>query len=127
MHYLKRIVRWALLLLVAFVGWKVGVPCAAALRFQFALSEAAQTGATGGHNVEAITDDIMFKARQLDLPIQAENVEVRVKQREVQAHVIYEVPIDLGFREIRLKFHPKANERSMIIRGDGDSAIKATQ
>jgi hypothetical protein len=117
-------IRWFILILVAFVSWKVGPIYAASLRFNFAVSEACKTGATGRLPLEDIRNDILFKAEQLDLPVYPEDIRLRVSAHLVGARVAYEVPVDLGPREWLLKFHASALETPLVVMVGGEQDMR---
>ena len=96
--FTSKAVRSVVFLGLAFAVWKVVPVYASALRFHLALSEACKTAATGNHGYEDIRKDILFKARQLDLPIRPHQIELQVRPRLVSAIVAYQVPIELGPR-----------------------------
>ena len=119
-NQVSQVIRTVALLAVALVTWEVVPVYAAALRFHLALSEACRTGATGRHGPEAVRSDILFRARQLALPVRPYQVEVRVQPRQVSAVVAYEVPVRLVLRPIVLSFRATAQERPLISVEDGE-------
>lgn len=123
-YYGKKTVRWAVILVLAFLAWRVGPVYASALRFHFALSEACKTGASGRLSVDDIRDDILFKARSLELPITPEHIEIRKDRTHVKARVVYEVPVNLAVRQVTLKFHAAAEEMPMVVSVGGDDSYK---
>lgn len=110
----SKAIRWTLLFAIAWPIWKIAPVYAAALRFKFAVSEVCKTGATARLAPHEIRDDILFKAKQLDLPIRQRNIEVRIQHPHVSAVVKYEVPIELGPRQIVLNFHAAAEEMPLV-------------
>lgn len=107
-------VRSAILIGLAVVLWEIVPVYASALRFRLALSEACRTAATGKHGPEEVRSDILRKAQLLDLPIRPHHVDVHVQPRLVSAVVAYQVPVELGPRQIILDFRAAAQERPLI-------------
>ena len=123
-NLIVKAIRWAVLLAVAWVIWKVVPVYGAALRFNFAVAEACKTGATGRVPVDEIRGDILFKADQLELPIRQENIKLDYQGRRVRARVTYQVPIELGPRQFVLRFHATADERPLVVVESGEEAIR---
>lgn len=120
----RNTVRWLFMLGVALLLWKIGSVYAAALRFNLALSEVCRTGATGGHTEQEIREDILFKARQLDLPIRPQEIELEREGSLVSAQVSYQVPIELGPRRFDLRFHARARETPLVIEVGGKDVLR---
>lgn len=112
-HYLSRAVRWGIILSVAYIGWKIVPVYSAALRFESYLDEYARHGAVAGLGEYEIQEGILWKAQQLDLPVRAQDLHIEISTekklltdlRVVMARVAYEVPVDLGPRQVVLNFH----------------------
>ena len=123
-YYLAKAIRWTVLLTVAFLSWKVVPVYAAALRFNFALSEACKTGAMGRLSLPEIRDNILFKARQLGLPIGPRNIDLQIQNRLIRARVSYQVPVELGSRQLLLNFQATAEEVPLVIVEGGPDPTK---
>jgi hypothetical protein len=123
-YYGRKAVRWAVILVLAFLAWRVVPVYASALRFRFALSEACMTGASGRLPVDDIRDDILFKARRLELPVGPEHIEIHKDGIYVKARVVYQVPVNLAMRQVTLKFHATAEEMPMVVSVDGGDSLK---
>ena len=117
-------VRSVVFLGLALAVWKVVPVYASALRFHLALSEACKTAATGSHGYEDIRRDILFKARQLNLPIRPHQIELQVQPRLVSAIVAYQVPIELGPRPFVLNFRATAQERPLVYVEGGEEYFR---
>ena len=124
MKHLSKIVHWAVFLGLAFATWRVAPVYAAALRFHLALSEACRTGATGRIPEHEIRNDILFRARQLDLPIRPYNMELQVRPRRVSARVAYQVPVELGPRQLTLNLHATAAEAPLVVLEGGEESFR---
>lgn len=117
-------IRWAVFLALAFVMWRVAPVYASALRFHLALSEACRTGATGRISEHEIRSDILFRARQLELPVRPYHIELQIRPQRVSARVAYRVPVELGLRQLTLNFHATASERPLVILEGGEESFE---
>ena len=132
---LSRLLRWAVILLAAFIAWKIVPVYSAALRFDSYISELARHGAAAGLPVREIQEGALWKARQLDLPISPEDIQIQVRaeqqllteERLVMARVAYQVPVDLGPRRVVLNFHASALERATATSGEVRDLKKFTE
>lgn len=122
--YVSKAIHWAVFLGLAFAAWRIAPVYAATLRFQLALSEACRTAATGRVPEHEIRNDILFRARQLDLPIRPYHIELRVQPRLVSASVSYEVPVELGPRQFRMNFHATADEAPLVVVEGGEESFQ---
>ena len=127
MKHLSKIVHWAVFLGLSFATWRVAPVYAAALRFHLALSEACRTAATARIPEHEIRNDILFRARQLDLPIRPYNIELQVRPRLVSAVVAYQVPVELGPRQVVLNFHATADEAPLVVIEGGEESFRKLQ
>jgi len=117
-------IRSVVVLGLALAVWKVAPVYAAALRFHLVLSEACRTGATARAPEQEIRNDILFKARQLNLPIRPHHIDVQVRPRLVSALVAYQVPVAVGPRQIVLNFRATAQERPLVVVEDGEDQFQ---
>ena len=116
-----KIVRSVVFLGLGVVLWEVAPVYASALRFRLALSEVCRTAATGRHDPGAVRNDILQKARLLDLPIRPHHIEVQVEPQLVSAVVAYQVPVELGPRQLVLNFRAAAQERPLVHMEGGEA------
>jgi len=114
-------VRSVVCLGLAVVLWEVVPVYASALRFRMALSEACRTAATGRHEPGEVRNDILLKARLLDLPVRPHHIEVQVEPQLVSAVVAYQVPVGLGPRQFVLNFRASAQERPLVHMEGGEA------
>jgi hypothetical protein len=63
------------------------------------------------HDKESITNTLMNKARELDLPIKESQIKVSIGRGSVDIDVNYQVVIQTPFMEKTLIFNPKASEK----------------
>jgi hypothetical protein len=124
--HLFRLIRWGIVLLAAYVAWKVVPVYAAALRFDSYLSEAARHGAAAGLPAREIQENALWEAHQLNLPISPEDIQIQVRaeqqllseERLVMARVAYQVPLDVGPRRVVLNFHASASAQATVSSGE---------
>ena len=120
-------VRSVVCLGLAVVLWEVVPVYASALRFRMALSEACRTAATGRHEPGEVRNDILLKARLLDLPVRPHHIEVQVEPQLVSAVVAYQVPVGLGPRQFVLNFRAAAQERPLVHMEGGETYFQMLQ
>ena len=68
---------------------------------------------TQRNSAEAIRDNIVAKAQELDLPVSSEEVKVEATGSRVTVHIDYTVPVDLRFYTLQLHFTPSSENRSI--------------
>ena len=122
--YVSKAIHWVVFLGMAFVMWRIVPVYAAALRFHLAVSEACRSGATARVPEHEIRNDILFRARQLDLPIRPYNIALQVQPRLVRASVAYQVPVELGPRRFTLNFHATAAEAPLVVIEGGEESFQ---
>ncbi len=64
-------------------------------------------------SVEAVQNDILEEARELDLPIVRDDVKVVVSSYGVTINLDYTVPVDLNVYVLQLHFTPSASNRAL--------------
>jgi hypothetical protein len=64
-------------------------------------------------SAEAVQNDILEEARELDLPISREDVKVSINSYGVSIDIDYTVPIDLRFYVWVMHFTPSATNRAL--------------
>ena len=134
-YYLSRAIRWGIILIVAYVGWKIVPVYSAAIRFESYLSEYARYAAGAGLAEHEIQKDILWKARQLDLPVRAQDLRIEIateKQlltdvRMVMVHAGYKVPVDLGPRQVVLSFHALGSGRAEVSSAEVNDVKKSVE
>jgi hypothetical protein len=62
---------------------------------------------------DAIRNHILGKARELELPISAEQVDVEASSASVTVNLDYTVPVDLKVYTLKLHFTPSARNKSL--------------
>jgi hypothetical protein len=72
--------------------------------------------ATAGQRptAEALRNNVVAKARDLELPVQNDNVKVVVTSSRVTIDLDYVAPIDLKVYTLNLHFHPSADNRALL-------------
>jgi hypothetical protein len=72
--------------------------------------------ATSGYQrktAESIREDILQKAKELDIPVQPENVQASIVNGGVEINVDYDVPIDLAVYQWTLQVHLHADNHTI--------------
>ena len=65
------------------------------------------------NSAEAIQNDVLAQAEELDLPIERRDVKVTVNSYGVTIELDYTVPVDLKFYTWVLHFTPSATNRAI--------------
>jgi hypothetical protein len=119
-YYSKRGARWLIVLLIAYVTFKVVPVYGRALRFEYNLDNAIRFAATVKASTTEIVEDILWQAEHLNLPIERQNVKVQIypQERLVMARVSYQVPVELGPQQVVLDFHANSRERALMTASD---------
>jgi hypothetical protein len=63
--------------------------------------------------VDAIRNKVLEKARELELPLTAEQVNIEASSASVTVSLDYTVPVDLKVYTLKLHFTPSAQNRSL--------------
>lgn len=77
--------------------------------FQDAVRSQAKFAGVEAKSPEAIREELLQKARQLNLPIRREQIQVSSRAAGVQITVRYSVPVDLIVRQVNLPFNYSAD------------------
>jgi YbbR domain-containing protein len=64
-------------------------------------------------SVEAVRNNILEKAQELDLPLSSDEVKVEANGSRVTVHIDYTVPVDLKVYTLQLHFTPSSENRSI--------------
>ncbi len=68
---------------------------------------------TQRNTAEAIRNNILAKAQELDLPVSSDQVKVEATGSRVTVHIDYTVPVDLQVYTLNLHFTPSSENRSI--------------
>lgn len=126
-YYLSRALRWGVFLGLIYVGWKVIPAYAAALQFERSLADYTRSGATAGLSGDEIHSNILWRARQMKLPVGPQHIWVETGERVAMARVTYQVPIELGPWDVVLNFNPASREHALITKKDIEQLKKALE
>lgn len=126
-YYGQRGLHWGVILVVAYVAWKIVPVYAAANRFERALGDYARSGATSGLSGDEIHDNILWRARQLELPLRPMDVQVETEGRSVSVRSAYQVPVELGPWRVVLNFQAATHEQALITKEDLEQLKKALE
>ncbi len=109
----KAIFALCVVLALAFVAIKTLPVYVHNFQFQAYLRELAVQATVQHFTVEAIRKAVVFKAKDLDLPIAPENVKATAGNK-VTIEIDYSVPIDLKVYNFNLHFTPSAENRAIL-------------
>ena len=109
-----------LLLVVAaiiFAAYRLLPPYIDNYQLQDSMEDIART-ATYAQKMteEEIRDQVLGQARQLGIPLRAEQVAVQRSGTTVNISASYDVPVDLLVRQLDLQFSPAAGNRNIMAR-----------
>jgi hypothetical protein len=116
MNTLRSLLGLALIVATIYVVWRVGEPYYANMQFEEAMEDAARSGTVSPQRSEQdIQDEVLRKAKEYNVPVTPEQVQVQRVKDEVQVWGEYTVHVDLPIHPIDLHFQPasKSKKRSM--------------
>ena len=109
-----------LLLVVAaiiFAAYKLLPPYIDNYQLQDSMENIARTATYAQKMTEQeITDQVLGEAKQLGIPLKAEQVAVQRSGVTVSISAHYDVPVDLVVRQLDLQFAPAAGNRNILAR-----------
>lgn len=116
----KLALKWALFIVIAFAALKIAPAYVTAMRFKFAVYEAARDGATMRSTADAIRGRILWHAKSLGVALNSEDVIVEVDShsRLVTARTSHAIPVGLLLTTLNLTFHNSFSELPSVSAGD---------
>ena len=82
-------------------------------QFQDAIESEARVNAYTSKPEQEIRETLAKKARELDIPLQAEQINVQRVGNEIAISADYKITVDLVGRSIVLEFHPTTKNKRM--------------
>jgi len=109
----KTILALLFLVAVVYAGFKIIPVYVNSYEFQDYIRQQNPFWVTQRAPADAIKDTILAKARELGLPVKADDVKVNVGGGRVAVSVDYTVPVDLKVYTLALHFSPAAENRQL--------------
>ena len=107
----------AVLVAALFSALKLVPPYIANYQFQDYIDNTARSATYNTVTEAALKKEVMARARELGIPIQDRQLEVRkVRGGSVSIRTSYDVPVDLIARQIVLHFEPAAGNQNIVTR-----------
>lgn len=109
----KTILAVLFLVAVVYAGFKIVPVYVNSFELQDYIRQQNPFWVTQRASADAIQNNIVAKARELDLPVSPEQVKVEVGGGKVAVAVDYTVPVDLIVYTLNLHFTPSAENRQL--------------
>jgi hypothetical protein len=109
----KTIVTLAFLFCVVYASFKVIPVYVNSYELEDFIRQQNPFWLTQRASADAIRNHVLGKARELGLPISAEQVNVEASSASVTVNLDYTVPVDLKVYTLKLHFTPSAQNRSL--------------
>jgi hypothetical protein len=110
---IKTILALLFLVAVVYAGFKIIPVYVSSYEFQDYIRQQNPFWVTQRAPADAIKETILAKARELGLPVNAEDVKVDVGGGRVAVSVDYTVPVDFKVYTLALHFSPAAENRQL--------------
>ena len=102
---------------IIFAAYRLLPPYIDNYQLQDSMENIARTATyTQKMTEEEIRDQVLGQARQLGIPLRAEQVAVQRSGVTVNISARYDVPVDLLVRHVDLQFSPAAGNRNILAR-----------
>ena len=111
MNRLKSLFGLLLLIAVGYVAWMLLPPYFSNYRFEDACESEALINSYSNKSDVEIRNTLAAKARDYDIPLTADQINVTRNGSELSIWADYTVHVDLPFMPLDLKFHPATKNR----------------
>jgi hypothetical protein len=103
---------------IVYVCWSVLPPYIANYQFEDAIEETSRMSSVPGRpsTDEQIKDSLLKDAHKLELPVTAEQIQIRRDGDDVAISADYTVHVDLPVYPLDLQFHPRSKNRPVLTR-----------
>jgi hypothetical protein len=115
MGKIKKLVSLLIFLVSIYMAWTLVPIYLASYQFQDGLVTIAKFAPTGivPKTDEQITDEVLKKAKELDVPLTAQGIKISHEATEVQITTDYTVIVDLlGGKKMTLQFNPTSRDKA---------------
>lgn len=113
MRNLRALFGVAVVVVAFYVGWMVLPPYYNHYQFQDAVENEAKMASYSTKSEDDIRESLAKSARELELPIKAEQIHVQRQGSEVTIWTEYMVHVDLPLHPLDLKFSPSSKNRKI--------------
>ena len=110
----KTVAYLAILVFGIFSAVKLLPPYIAEYQLADKMQEQARFAVVNRYTEEQIRETIFKEAKDLDVPIQREDIKVLASNSMVRISLDYTVPIDLLFYKMQLHFTPSSENKSLL-------------
>ena len=111
MNRLKALFGVFLVIAAFYVGWKVVPPCFNNYQFEDAVQSEALLNSYSTKSENDIRNTLAAKAREYDIPLTAEQINVQRNGNELAIWAEYTIHLDLPLYPLDLKFHPATKNK----------------
>ncbi len=111
MNRLKALFGLFVLVAAVYVGWKVVPPYFNNYQFEDAVQSEALLNSYSTKSEADIRNTLAAKAREYDIPLTADQINVLRNGSELSIWAEYTVHLDLPFYPLDLKFHPATKNK----------------
>jgi hypothetical protein len=111
MNRLKSLFGLCLLIAIAYLGWKVLPPYFSNYRFEDACESEALINSYSNKSDTDIRNALAAKARDYDIPLTADQINITRNGSELAIWADYTVHIDLPLVAFDLNFHPATKNK----------------
>jgi hypothetical protein len=111
--YTKAFISLLLLFFLGYASIKIIPLYVNNYQLQNYLTEQTPFWVTQRATSEAVRDRVLAKARELELPIAKDEVQVEANQAKVVVTIDYTIPVDLTVYTVNLHFTPHSENRAL--------------
>lgn len=96
-----------------YTAWKLIPPYFAHYQFEDIVAQEALQASYSTRTEDEIREVVLAKARDLEIPLTAKNVQVRRTQAGVEINVSYSVYVDMAVRPVTLNFAASSRNKRL--------------
>ncbi|MCU1306146.1 MAG: hypothetical protein JWN45_841 [Acidobacteriaceae bacterium] len=112
MGRVKKLVSLLVFLVAVYMGWTLVPIYLANYQFQDSLVTIAKFAATGGRSDDQIHEEVVKKAKELDVPVNPEDIKIS-REGPLEISADYTVVVDLiNGKKLTLQFNPTSRDKA---------------
>jgi hypothetical protein len=111
---LKAIVWTAILVFIAYAAFKILPIYLAEYQLADKIQEEAKFAVVNRHSEDLIRDTVYKEVKELNIPVERDQIKVLASQQLVQISVDYTVPVDLIVYKVDLHFTPSGENKALF-------------